>query len=48
MQIGSFGTAHIAYGKAETIDEKSLVTIVECEDTLNTAAIMLEVSPGYV
>ncbi len=41
MQIGSFGTAQIAYGKTETIDKKSLVTIVEHEDKPNTAAIML-------
>ena len=41
MQIGSFGTAQIAYGKTEKIDKKSLVTIVEREGKPNTAAIML-------
>ena len=41
MQIGSFGTAQIAYGKTETIDKESLVTIAEREDKPNTAAIML-------
>jgi hypothetical protein len=41
MRIGSYGTAQIAYGKTETIDKKSLVTIVEREDKPNTAAFML-------
>ncbi len=41
MQIASFGTTQIAFGKTEAIDAKSLVSIIEREDTTSTAAIML-------
>ena len=41
MQMASFGTAQIAFGKTEAIDAKSLVSIVEREGTTSTAAIML-------
>jgi hypothetical protein len=41
MEDGSFGSAQVAFGRTKTVDEKSLVTIVEREDGPNTAAIWL-------
>ncbi len=41
MEDGSFGSAQIAFGKTKTVDAKSLVTIVEHEAGLNSAAILV-------
>jgi|SRR5260370_37537580 hypothetical protein len=41
MQIVSYGSAQVAFGKTSKVDAKSLVSIVEHENGPNTAAIML-------